>query len=434
MIVALPNRLSSPSVRRGVAPYLMVMVGAAVLLFISEGQVGRLAAAGAYAAAFVSLAWLRPELGLMFVFAAAPFQHDLGGGLPVRFSIAEINLFLMATPLLVKTVLYRKPVIFGPTLLPVIAYLAICILSSTGVWRGPETIISILQIALYLIVAVAVFASSVDRVDRLATPLLGLVVIGVVFSLSMLVFRSNYVLGLNKNGLGASLSTALLVCLELWFASEDPRRTRLLTFALGVITLGLVFSLSRGSWLGAMVGIVIIAARRKQFRLMSRAALIVVPLVAICWIYLPEESRDYATSLDVKRTNISARLKSIDYAWSYFVKDPLFGGGVGLRKQYDATNVVLLTLAETGAPGLGALLLIHVVFFVMVWKTGKALRPSDPRNILLTLGAALVAARFTHGCFDHYWSRGAIMAAWAAAGMAVAVNHQVRQRQLAEPV
>ena len=37
---------------------------------------------------------------------------------------------------------------------------------------------------------------------------------------------------------------------------------------------------------------------------------------------------------------------------------------------------------------------------------------------LLCIGGALVLDKFVHGMVDHYWSRGAIMAAWASAGMA----------------
>jgi hypothetical protein len=39
----------------------------------------------------------------------------------------------------------------------------------------------------------------------------------------------------------------------------------------------------------------------------------------------------------------------------------------------------------------------------------------------------LLFCQFTHGLVDHYWSRGAIMAAWAAAGMAIGV-YQMQQR------
>jgi hypothetical protein len=47
---------------------------------------------------------------------------------------------------------------------------------------------------------------------------------------------------------------------------------------------------------------------------------------------------------------------------------------------------------------------------------------------LLALGAALVVSRLAHGLVDHYWSRGAIMIAWAAAGMATFAFWEVKRR------
>ena len=37
----------------------------------------------------------------------------------------------------------------------------------------------------------------------------------------------------------------------------------------------------------------------------------------------------------------------------------------------------------------------------------------------VALAGALVLSKFVHGLVDHYWSRGAIMVAWAAVGMAL---------------
>jgi hypothetical protein len=44
------------------------------------------------------------------------------------------------------------------------------------------------------------------------------------------------------------------------------------------------------------------------------------------------------------------------------------------------------------------------------------------------LGAALVVSGLAHGLVDHYWSRGAIMIAWAAAGMATFAFWAVKRR------
>ncbi len=53
--------------------------------------------------------------------------------------------------------------------------------------------------------------------------------------------------------------------------------------------------------------------------------------------------------------------------------------GVGLRKDYDATNVLLMTLAETGVLGVVAFLLIHAAFFRMIWQAQTSIASGRKR-------------------------------------------------------
>ncbi len=92
---------------------------------------------------------------------------------------------------------------------------------------------------------------------------------------------------------------------------------------------------------------------------------------------------------------------------------------MGLRKEYDATNLTLLTLAETGVAGLGALLLMHAIFFMSIWRTQKYVKRSSLRYSVLAIGGALMIGWLAHGQVDHYWSRGAIMIACTAMGMSI---------------
>ena len=380
-------------------------------------------AAAFYAVIFWCVTLSRPGLALALVLALAPFQNDLSGGGPVKFSIAEINL-LLALPVM----FLRAPrLVIGPVILPVLLYFGFCAVSSALHWRE-TTLVCMVQMAIYLFGAVALFASLPRTTADFKLALNGFVCIGVFLGLVMVITRSNYVLGLHKNGVGASLAGALLVALELWFAAEPGKRRRLLAGALAIIGAGLLMSLSRGSWLGAICGVAVLLTLRRQFALFLRAVLVLVPVIAIAWQLLPQESRDNATGFERGRNNIEARYESIEIARGYFNADPLLGSGVGLRKEYDATSLVWLTLAETGVFGLGALALIHLVFLRMVWRAQKLVARDDELFTLLALGAALVVSRLAHGLVDHYWSRGAIMIAWAAAGMATFAFWEVKRR------
>jgi len=380
-------------------------------------------AAAFYAVIFWLVSLKRPGFALALIFATAPFQNDLSGGGPVKFSIAEINLLLTIPVLLLRAPRF----VIGSVALPVLLYFGVCAASATQHWR-PTTLVCFVQMALYLLVAVTMFASMPRDADDLKLALHGLVCVGVFLAAVMAISRSNYVLGLHKNGIGASLSCALIVALELWFAAEPGRRRGLLAVALAIIGGGLLVSLSRGAWLGALCGVGVLLALRRQFALFTRAVLVLVPVIVIAWNFLPKEARETAASFDRSRWNIKGRYESVDLARGYFQKDPLLGVGVGLRKEYDATNIAWLTLAETGVLGAGALLLIHVTFLGMVWRAQKVITREDELFTLLALGAALVVSRLAHGLVDHYWSRGAIMIAWASAGMATFAFWEVRRR------
>jgi hypothetical protein len=233
-------------------------------------------------------------------------------------------------------------------------------------------------------------------------------------------------LGIHKNGWGASLSLGLIVAFELWQTAQDPTRKKWLTLAVGLLTIALMLTVSRGGWLAAMTGVGVLLVLRRDWGTLSRLAVMVVPLAGIGWLLLPGDLKEYAVGFENTRWNIKARWESIELAKQAWQQSPWFGTGVGLRKQYDATNVVLLTLAETGMIGLALFSLIHLHLGVFIWRRHKWFDPSSIAFSAVALAGALVAARLAHGMVDHYWSRGAILAAWAAVGMAVSVSDDLQ--------
>jgi len=243
---------------------------------------------------------------------------------------------------------------------------------------------------------------------------------------TVLAKRTGYVWGLHKNGVGSSLAAALIVCTEMWFAAAGKRK-RLLSGAFIIIAGGLFFTLSRGAWLGAIVGMAILIALRGQFRLLFHMNLVLLPLIAICWAHLPDVSKEYTTGFSQDNFNIKMRYKSVDYARELFDTSPFIGCGVGLRKEYDATNLIWCTLAETGVVGLLALLIMHAEILRMTWKTQRTLHRASVLYSGVALGAALVFSRFLHGMVDHYWGRGSNSVVWSAIGMALYGYHAKRK-------
>jgi hypothetical protein len=103
---------------------------------------------------------------------------------------------------------------------------------------------------------------------------------------------------------------------------------------------------------------------------------------------------------------------------------------VGLRKEYDATNLVLCTLAETGVVGLLALILLHINILNVTWKTQKNLRRNSLLYSGVARGGALVFSRLLHGMVDHYWGRGSNTCVWSAVGMALYGYYAKRRYRL----
>ena len=380
-----------------------------------------------YLFVFIFLCWNRPEIVLALIFSLAPFQQDIAEGGPVKFSFSELSLVLAFPTFMIKRLTRRRfPISIGPILIPTVLYFSVCLYSSWATSQGKEALISLIQMFLYLFCAVSIFSSLLEKKEDLILSLKGFVLVCVF--LSLLVPGGPYVLGLHKNGIGGSLSCGIIACTELWFNTENSKQRRLLAIVCMIIAAGLLFSLSRGAWLGAVAGLFLLFALRRRFKFLLRTATVLIPIILICWNFLPQERREYALDFRPQAYNVAARLSSIEFAKSQFQENPLYGVGVGLRKTYDATNVIWLVLAETGIAGLVTFASIYFVFFLMVWRTQAYFNRGDPLYSLLAIGSALVLDKLAHGMVDHYWSRGASMLAWAGAGMAIGVYMTMRQQ------
>lgn len=380
-----------------------------------------LVAISCYALLFWAVASRFPGVALALIFALGPFQSDIGGGLGgVRFSVSEVNIVL-ALPLLVGVFLQgEKQFKLWPFFWPCVLYFAVCLASGLVQWRGSAALTSLFQMLLFMFVVIAVFAYLARRPEDMLLALWSSLGVATFLAIMLVITRSQYVLGLHKNGVGSSISCAFLVALELYFHYQSRRSWHkwAIIGAAVVLTAGLLISLSRGAWLGALGGVLLIVAMRRQFGLLLRIALAMVPIVALAWNLLPQDSREYATSFDAKRGNISQRFLNNDLALAEWQKSPILGDGVGIRKQYDATQLVLFTLAETGILGLASFALALAVFFAMVWRTQKTLERDSLAYSLLAIGGSLMLSRLLHGMVDHYWTRGPTVMGWAAAGMA----------------
>lgn len=371
-----------------------------------------------YALIFWALAVHRPRIALLLIFASAPFQNDISGGGPVKFSLAEINLLLSVPVLLLKARRFHFGVTFGPAML----YIAVCAFSGIGQWKS-SALASLVQIGIYTVVAVVVFSSLAKNTEDYRLTFNGAILVTAFLAAAVLVLRTSYVFGLNKNGVGGSLAAAFVIALEMCLSARRKRRWFHVSMCC-LISIGCFSTLSRGAWMAAAIGGFILLALRGRVGLMLKVAAIIAPLIAAGWFLLPQEDREYATGFSAeKHYNIKLRYDSIDFAWNTFVANPIQGAGIGLRKDYDATNVILMTLAETGVPGLLTFLMLHLTICLVVWMAYRRVPANSFSASILAISLGLILGKFAHGLVDHYWSRGSLTMAWASVGMAVRVAY-----------
>lgn len=382
-----------------------------------------------YAIGFWVVAARQPRIALLLIIALSPFQNDISGGGPVKFSPAEVNLLLTLPILMLKA----RRMHFGPTLVPALLYMGVCVFSTFGQWKS-AALPSLVQIGLYTIVIVMVFASLAREEEDYRRAFDGLLFVACVFAVLVIGLRSSSIFGLQKNGVGSSLAAGFVVALELLLNAQEKKKKRAYSIACLLLAFSCLLTLSRGAWLAAVTGAMVLLLLRRRFGLMFKCVAMLAPVVAIGWLMLPQESRDYATGFSAEKNwNIKLRYESIEFAKQAFYSSPVQGLGLGLRKEYDATNIVLMTLAETGVPGLLTFFGLHLAVIVMVLKAQRRVPQRTLSFSLLSLALALVAGKFVHGLVDHYWSRGALTVVWASVGMAVRVGYDqkmARRRML----
>jgi hypothetical protein len=385
------------------------MGGGALVLLLALGA--------AYLMLFWTVSSRFPTVALFMVFALAPFQNDVSGLGWLHFSLSEVHL-LLACPLLIFRGWRGQLDWMGA---PLWGGLFVFFALTVPHWRD-SSMVSLVQMGLYWIAAVAAFLL-LPRVARdWQVCWYGLVGVGFFLAVMAVLTRSSYFLGLNKNGVGASLSCALIVCVECWSNGARKGRWKWVPVML-VLCLGLVLVLSRGAWLAAIVGVGYLLAWRGQYRRLAQLGALVLPVALLAWSLLPQESRQYASSFDSSRYSIRARELNTEWVMEQWRGSPWLGVGVGLRKEYDATNAFWLTLAEVGPLGVAAFLTAHGAVLWGIWRRREGLKNSmGPVPSAHALAGALVLAKFMHGLVDHYWSRGAIMVAWSSVGAALAAG------------
>ena len=405
---------------------LMLVACIAVSIGTSSGNF-LLPVALCYAVAFIVLTWHRLDIALALILVLAPWVQDVSGGSFAKFSLAELHIFIVAIVQLAKTVLSRRALSIGKLTGPVLLYLALMGVSAYQGGIEREDIIALFQTGIFCFILPFLFMDIylTPKVQRniLLAAACSTIVLGMF---QIIAGPKAFALGIHKNNMGQGMAAGLSLWMCTWFDGTKGWWSKIVVPSIVIVTVALVFTLSRGAWFGATCALVALALLYGRLQLLVRAAIVIIPLVGVMWNYLPKSDQEYATSFDrQKYDNIDVRYNNFEQTSALIRESPLIGHGVSIRKQLDATNLVMVTLAEGGILGFVLFIVALGTYFVIVFRIIRRIPRSDPRFIIVAASCAVMVSRLGHAQFDHYWVRGASTIAWASVGMVLAIERSV---------
>ncbi|WP_299087587.1 MULTISPECIES: O-antigen ligase family protein [Microbacterium] len=253
----------------------------------------------------------------------------------------------------------------------------------------------------------------------------GIAIVTTVVAFSMLVTRGEfgpvYLPMLHKNLIGGALAVALVILYgrPAWFRWP----TTWTWIAAAVCGVGILASGARQGMVGAMVGVLVIALRRDPVTGKRRLVpwILAIPVTVAVFTLVNDQ-----LSEDNPFNSAYQRLDWYEESIKIWLNSPVFG--VGLRWWYTGEyaafqppNAELEVLTSVGVVGLIGFLAMFVIGFWALWRIDPAYG---------TVGAAVVATRFTQGQFDLYWVAGQASLLWIIAGICFGAKalDEARQR------
>jgi hypothetical protein len=208
----------------------------------------------------------------------------------------------------------------------------------------------------------------------------------------------------DPNVFGGTLMLALALTVVQW-AAPKPVLPKLVLVGLALpIAAGVLLSLSRASWLGLAVGLLLIGA------LCYRRILGLATLFGLVLLVSPlgqEVIARFISGFSTADRATAFRVGEYGNALTLLQRYPLLGIGFGVSPDIDVTagvsSVYLLVAEQTGLLGLGA----FVTALAATWWIGVRHLRAEPESRVKGIRAAFLAAlsgALVAGLLDHYFA------------------------------
>ena len=255
-----------------------------------------------------------------------------GGASGAAYGISDLLLLLALPGLISKAISNPNRIRLGKMNLPILLFLLVGLVSFTvnypmmhGVGLSyfvafvrSAQIILVLPLSFLAIDWTAEEIRNIARAYLTGATLLGMIGIGAFIGGMR---NGLYIVGNHKNGTGLALAMAVLIAASaLTQAPPAPEEGRastpepininrqLLILSVTICTLGLLCALSRGSYLGALTGMLYISITRRRGRIFG-IILVLATLGMTTLIYiLPEKSVEYVKDISAKNASNHTRI------------------------------------------------------------------------------------------------------------------------------
>lgn len=226
-----------------------------------------------------------------------------------------------------------------------------------------------------------------------------------------------------------------LVVIGLLLDSKEFRQRVILVCLLAVLLAGLVYSKSRGGWLGFGIAFLYVLLRTKSVRMAVLSAALLTALLSVDFFRSGLISRAQDTTLT--DPSLLGRLTLWSWAWKTARIHWLFGVGMenyrffkhtigfpghrALGSVYNAHNIYLELLADLGVVGLLSYVWANVSVFLRLDRT-VCRRDLPGRGLAIGLNAALITYAI-HGLWDCLtWTLGGFVILGIILGLCISMR------------
>jgi O-antigen ligase len=363
----------------------------------------------------------RPTLGVALVLAAIPVGLKT---LPVGFVVVQgVAMAAIATTVLVRLARSRMPLPLPIPALWGVAVLVLCLLATPRALNSTLAVKQDIDVLLGILLVLTTVAAtqSLDALRRLAHVL---IVVGALIALLSLGHASalHAVAGAQRvdnrlqgtftepNQFGAFSAIAVMVGIGLMLSARDRAERWWCGILTTVTAVAMLLALSRGAWIGFMLGavllLVLVPQARRALGVTVLVVLVTVPLFGLLSPDLPQVTvvRERVSTLHLPANTLYDSRPAI---WAEAAREisasPLLGEGPGqfpvVSKQNESSaatvfadhahNVLLTVAAEAGIPAALCLIGFTITMTVVLRRTVHDLRGSRDGPLVAGLGAAL---------------------------------------------